>query len=799
MRYQNPAPEFSLSKVVSLFFFLTLLTGMTAQSLPKEYHFSPDGHRLIAGDRPADELYDRHVLREVHIDFPQANYWTLLTSNYQSETEIPATLTIDGTAYDSVGVRFRGNTSYQMIGSSQKKSFAIVSDFIHPDQTIMGYKNLKFNNGHQDPTFMREVLYCRMAKKYTPIAKTNYVHLFLNNVDWGVYPNIQAVDKTYLADWFMSNDGARFRATVEGTGGGPGGGGGGGGGGWGDGTAGMNYLGADSTQYKKYYGLKSADIQNPWQKLIDACQVLSTATANNMAAVNAKLDVDKILWHLAVENIFADDDSYVMKGKMDYYVYYEPETDRTVTLEYDGNSAFLDNAATSSSWGPFKNVSNANYPLLNKLLNIPQWRQRYLAHYRTILQETFTTENARAQIDSIDAQIKNLVAADTKKLYPTSQYTSGVNALKTYVTSRRNYLLGNAEVAQAAPVIGAVLHTNAASEEYGPVSANEEAFVNAAVTSTNGISKVNLYYCPGVTGIFSTIEMSDDGLHRDQAAGDGIFGASIPGFSTGTLVRYYIEAVAGNAALSVSYAPAGAEHDVYVYEVKAETQGNGVVINEILASNATGATDETGAHADWVELYNNNDFEVSLEGYHLSDDSGQLDKWTFPAGTLIPANGYLIVWADNDENDGPLHTSWKLSIDGEEVVLSNAALAIVDQVTYGPQVTDVAYARIPNGTGNFVSQAPTFSANNELASAVAGVEPESSLTAYPNPFTDVLFLACGGEEASSYQVLDQAGRILKVGQLQGPVSTLDLEGLAQGAYLIRLTGSAKGVVRVIKL
>jgi len=525
----------------------------SAQGLPAEMFYSADGKILYSGGQEPVGMYQKDLIREVRLDFAQANYWTQLTNNYESETEIPATMTLDGVVYDSVGVRFRGNTSYFTIGNSQKKSFAVSSDFIHPDQNIMGLKNLKFNNAHQDPTFMREVLYCQMAARHIPIAKANFIQLFLNNQNWGIYPNIQSVDKTFLAGYFLSNDGARFRATTDETGMG-----GGGGPGWGDGTGGMNYLGTDTTTYQEYYDLKSSDIENPWQKLIDACQILSTTTTSNKAEVSAKIDIDKALWFLAVENIFTDDDSYTMKGKMDYYVYYEPETDRTTPLEYDGNSSFETNMATSPNWGPFKNVSNVNYPLLNKLLNIPEWRQRYLAHYRTILQETFTTEKANALIDTIDARIKAMVNSDTKKLYSYSQYTSGVPGLKTFVANRRTYLLNNAEVAQVAPTIASAPFFNSALEEYKPPAANEPAIIQVTVTSTN------LYYATGLVGNFSVTSMYDDGAHDDGASGDGIFGAQIPGYTAQTFVRYYIEAVADNAARSVSYLPTGAEHDIFV-------------------------------------------------------------------------------------------------------------------------------------------------------------------------------------------------------------------------------------------
>ncbi|MFT3794990.1 CotH kinase family protein [Flavobacterium sp.] len=319
-----------------IYFMITVLVAAmsSAQSLPSELYYSEDGRTLFTGGQAPTGMYDRTVVRDVYLNFAQANYWALLTANYESETEIPAEMIVDGTAYPNVGVRFRGNTSYTTIGNSQKKSFAVDTEFTTEDQNVMGYKNFKFNNAHQDATFMREVLYCRMARKYIPIAKANYIHLYLNNQDWGIYPNIQSLDKTYLEQWFQSNDGARFRATNEETGGGPGGG-------WGDGTAGLNYISADTLAYKNYYSLKSSDISYPWQKLVDACQALNTTTAANWTTnTKTKIDIDRALWFLAAENIFTDDDSYVMKGKMDYYVYYEPETGRTTPLEYDGNSTF---------------------------------------------------------------------------------------------------------------------------------------------------------------------------------------------------------------------------------------------------------------------------------------------------------------------------------------------------------------------------------------------------------------------------------------------------------------------------
>ena len=778
-----------MKKIIAILLFCLTVVGH-AQSLPSEMYYSTDGKILYTGNPIQTGLYDKNTVKDVYLNFAQPNYWTQLTSNYASETNIEATLTYDGAVYPGVGVRFRGNTSYSQIGTSQKKSFGVDMDFIDPTQKLLGYTSLKFNNAHQDASFMREVLYCRMARRYNPIAKANFIHLYINNQDWGLYPNIQGLDKAYLEDWFLSNDGAFFRANP------PTAGPGGGGPNWGDGTAGMNYLGQNIASYQNYYTLKSNDVVlDPWQKLIDATQSLSTAIAGNVESVKSKIDVDKVLWHLACENIFTDDDSYIMKGKMDYMAYYEPETGRMTSLEYDGNSTFTNNAATSANWGPFKNASNVNYPLLNKLLNIPEWRQRYLAHYRTILNETFTTTNANALVDEMHNQISGLVAADPKKLYTTTQYNTEYNALKTFVNNRRNYLLSNAEVAQVGPAITSARFYNANLQEYIEPVADEVANIKAVVSSTSGINAVYLYYGSGVVGNFTKIQMFDDGAHNDDAANDGIFGAQIPGQIAGTFMRYYVEAIANNTARSASYLPAGAEHDIFVYRVGQVLGANGVVINEIMAQNNTTIADEVGDFEDWIELYNNNDFEVDLGGYYLTDTASSLVKWQIPAGTIIPANDYLIVWADNEAADGPMHASFKLAAEGESVLLSNPNLLLVDQVTYDAQTVDMGLARVPNGTGSFVIQSPTWKSNNESSMATSDFEVDNSeFTIYPNPASSYFNLSVGTNlVGKSIQIFNSLGQSISNMKAESEMEVV-ISNYPSGVYFVKCGNMTKKVV-----
>ncbi|UPT68215.1 MAG: CotH kinase family protein [Sphingobacteriales bacterium JAD_PAG50586_3] len=262
-----------------------LLAGalsLNAQNFPLEMRLSPDGHTLKTGGAPPTSgLYDTTLIRSVYIDFPQTNYWSLMQQNYQTRTKIAANLTVDGVTYDSVGVGFKGNTSYQNVQNSQKKSFGVDMEFTHDGQDLMGYKTLNFNNSFEDASFLREVFYLHQIRKHIPAAKANFVHLYLNNADWGLYPNVQQVNKDLLDEWFLSNDGANWRAHVRTTGG-PGGGGGGQ---WGDGTAALNYLGADTALYQSKYTLKSTDINDSWSKLVAGCNALNNTSTANLPTV----------------------------------------------------------------------------------------------------------------------------------------------------------------------------------------------------------------------------------------------------------------------------------------------------------------------------------------------------------------------------------------------------------------------------------------------------------------------------------------------------------------------------------
>lgn len=120
-----------------------------------------------------------------------------------------------------------------------------------------------------------------------------------------------------------------------------------------------------------------------------------------------------------------------------------------------------------------------------------------------------------------------------------------------------------------------------------------------------------------------------------------------------------------------------------------------IIISEFMAINSNNLVDGDGDYPDWIELYNNTDNPIDLNGWFISDKKDNLSKWQFPSITL-PKAGYLIIFAsekDTIDNSGYLHTNFKLSGSGEYVALSEPDGTISSSYSplYPTQRQDISY------------------------------------------------------------------------------------------------------------
>ena len=122
----------------------------------------------------------------------------------------------------------------------------------------------------------------------------------------------------------------------------------------------------------------------------------------------------------------------------------------------------------------------------------------------------------------------------------------------------------------------------------------------------------------------------------------------------------------------------------------------GVVISEFMASNDNGIRDEDYQRSDWIELLNTSGTDVNLEGWFLTDEADNLDKWRLPA-VQLGANQRLTVFASGKNRalaDGELHTNFRLDIAGDYLALvepDGITVAFDFGAPYPPQMVDVSY------------------------------------------------------------------------------------------------------------
>ncbi len=125
-------------------------------------------------------------------------------------------------------------------------------------------------------------------------------------------------------------------------------------------------------------------------------------------------------------------------------------------------------------------------------------------------------------------------------------------------------------------------------------------------------------------------------------------------------------------------------------------------INEFMASNSKVLEDpdEPGEFPDWIELYNPSDSEVSLDGLYLVEgDPAESVSFAISTGLSIPAQGFLVFYADDDPSQGKLHTDFRLNKDGGQIGLyaDLDATEPIDTRLYGPQATNTSEGRNPDG------------------------------------------------------------------------------------------------------
>jgi len=221
-------------------------------------------------------------------------------------------------------------------------------------------------------------------------------------------------------------------------------------------------------------------------------------------------------------------------------------------------------------------------------------------------------------------------------------------------------------------------------------------------------------------------------------------------------------------------------------------EAQGLVINEVVSSNATGAVDDHGERPDWVEVYNPGMAAVNLAGYGLSDEPGNPFKWRFPL-VVVGARGFRRVFASglDQTNTSVLHTNFRLRVGGETLVLTRSDGKELDAVRVPRLREDVAWGRQPDGSTNWVYlSTPTPQASNRSLSGDSLLsEPTFSHAAGGQPERTGLRLAALDPEVRVHYTLDGSEPDERSAEAVGVIEIGERSGEPNGISMISNTAT----------
>lgn len=717
----------------------------------------------------AQDLYDINTITTIELTFEESNWDYLLDQLFAAgnEERLMGTAVVNGIQFDSVGVRYKGNSSYN--SRNVKNPLNIKLDYMIDDQEYDNFGTIKLSNGYNDPSFVREVLSYEIARDYMPAPLSNFAKVTINGTYIGLYSSDQDVDKYFAKMHFGSKNNAIFKGeltnddpnnlvTV-----------------WG-------YHGILPASYTSYYEIESDD---GWNDLVNFLDVFN----NEPASVEDVLNVDQHLWMLAFDNLLVNLDAPINFAH-NYYLF-QDNAGRFNPIIWDMNENFgvFSRLLTGSNLSisgmqqlsPYLNSTSSYYPIIKQILSDDTYKKMYVAHMKTIINDHFSNGNYHTRAlelqDIIDTEVQN----DPNKFYTYSNFINNIDysysqgggrpgqpslsivGITQLMNARAIYLNSLSDFTPIVPGI-----SNISYSPVEPTIGNDISF-SCEVSTTD---TVKLCYRSSENDKFTKVYMLDDGSHQDGSTGDGTYGVSITANSS--MLQYYIYAENGYAA---AFMPEGAEHDVYELNISGK-----LVINEFMADNETTITDANGDYDDWIELYNNTANDISLSGYYLSDDGDDLTQWAFP-DTSIPAYSYLNVWADKDEDANELHANFKLSASGEAIYLVNSSSEVIDEVIFGAQTAEYSTGRYENGEGSWTLMLPSFSSENLLPGTSIddrsdALIPEDFMLEpnYPNPFNPITNIAFSLPESGelTLSIYNAAGKLVDV--------LLDNENCAAGHY-----------------
>jgi hypothetical protein len=366
---------------------------------------------LIYGSYSQNTLFDDTRLSSIYITIPPDSLAVIYDSVLSDHYYLARFIFDDNIKKDTlenIGFRLRGNTSR----FSQKKSFKISFSEYVPGRKYQGVKKINLNGEHNDPTMIREKLFYDLWKKAGMVERrTCFVKVYINKAYYGLYTNLEEMEKEWLTLVYPDNGGNLYKCTYP---------------------ADLVYLGDDQQTYKelenstvtggRVYELQTNKSEDDYARLVELISVLNHQPDEQfITAILQIMNVDMFLKALAMDVATGNWDDYGY-NKNNYYLYDNPADKKFQFIAYDPDNTFgvdwfgIDWGIRDCRYWINQNIS---LPLAQKVLAIPVFFDKYKLFLDTIARYIINPDSVFSHIDATKQLIQQAAIDD---IYRTFDY-----------------------------------------------------------------------------------------------------------------------------------------------------------------------------------------------------------------------------------------------------------------------------------------------------------------------------------------------------------------------------------------
>ncbi len=389
----------------------------------------------VAARRPVNpshgeqsDFYTSNLVHSIHLELSE-DEWNAMkpvdARNGNTSTAVPSatgkprvvhrnrfpwsvgTMRIDGKSLKGVGVRYKGNASFNLMRGSLKRNLKVKLDWTDEKQRFSGAKTLNFNAGGLDPSKLRDALgYAVFRQAGLPAPRTTFAEVTLtvpgiyDQVHLGLFTLVEQVNKSFLKSRFDSSKGLLMKP---------------------EGVLSMEFRGEDWPAYEPVYRPDDTPTPDQISRVIQFARLVNLSNDEEFkSSVDSYLDIEGFFRFIAVNALIVNLDT-LLAMPQNYYLYLDPGTDKFVFFPWDLDISFagwpLGGPAENQMQLSLGHPHNADgHKLIDRLFAIPKYKLRYEKIMNELVSGLFSETQLLDEISKLEVAANEAIERDTAAL-----------------------------------------------------------------------------------------------------------------------------------------------------------------------------------------------------------------------------------------------------------------------------------------------------------------------------------------------------------------------------------------------